>query len=260
MSIAAGRSAGTVSAMTVPALSRGGPAVRRATLRRLAGAGVHLYTACGVVLAFAMVHFAYAGNVQAVLWLFGAAMLIDGTDGFLARWLQVSRSLPAFDGALLDNIVDFLTYAFAPMVLLWSAGYLPGGAGGAMVVAMVLLASCYQFARTDAKTGDHYFRGFPSYWNVAAFYVVVLDLSPAATAVVLGVLAVLAFIPLHYLYPSRTRALWRLTMVLTAAWLGLYALITATYPDPPQWLVAVSLGYVAYYAAASVILSARRRG
>lgn len=226
---------------------------------RLAGVGVHLFTATGVLLAFAMVHFAYAGNVQVVLWLFGAAMLIDGTDGFLARWLQVSKALPKFDGALLDNIVDFLTYAFAPMVLLWSAGYLPAGAAGAAVVATVLLASCYQFARTDAKTDDHYFRGFPSYWNVAAFYVVVLDLSPGATTAVLAMLAVLAFVPICYLYPSRTRVLWRLTMVLTAIWLGLYALITAFYPDPPLWAVAVSMAYLAYYAGASVVLTVRRR-
>ena len=37
---------------------------------------------------------------------------------------------------------------------------------------------------TDAKTEDHYFLGFPSYWNVVAFYAVVLDLPPAGVAVV----------------------------------------------------------------------------
>ncbi|MGC0249031.1 CDP-alcohol phosphatidyltransferase family protein [Pseudactinotalea sp. Z1748] len=227
--------------------------------QRLAGVAVHLFTAIGALLAFAMVHFAYAGQVQLVLWLFLAAMVIDGTDGFMARRLRVAQVLPRFDGALLDNVVDFLTYAFAPMVLLWSAGYLPGGAAGWAVVAVVLLASCYQFCRTDAKTPDHYFRGFPSYWNVVAFYVVVLDLGTAVTAAILVALSVAAFIPICYLYPSRTQVLWRVTMVATAIWLGLYALIVATYPDPSGWAVLASVVYLGYYAGVSVVLTVLRR-
>ncbi|MGC0141638.1 CDP-alcohol phosphatidyltransferase family protein [Pseudactinotalea sp. Z1732] len=235
------------------------PLERASASQRLAGVAVHLFTAIGALLGFAMVHFAYAGQVQLVLWLFLAAMVIDGTDGFMARRLRVAQVLPRFDGALLDNIVDFLTYAFAPMVLLWSAGYLPGGAAGWAVVAVVLLASCYQFCRTDAKTPDHYFRGFPSYWNVVAFYVVVLDLSAAATAAILITLSVAAFIPICYLYPSRTQVLWRVTMVATAIWLGLYALIVATYPDPSGWAVVASVVYLGYYAGLSVVLTVLRR-
>lgn len=227
--------------------------------RRLAAAGVHLFTATGVLLAFAMVHFAYTGQVQVVLWLFLVAMVVDGVDGFLARRLRVAQVLPEMDGSLLDNVVDFLTFAFAPMVLLWTAGYLPSGAAGAAVVAIVLLASCYQFIRTDAKTEDHYFRGFPSYWNVAAFYVVVLDLSPAATTGILVGLAVLAFVPVCYLYPSRTRTLWRVTMIATTVWLGLYAVITAFYPDPPTWALGASMIYLGYYAVLSVVMTFLRR-
>lgn len=235
------------------------PASSVSPASRIAAAGVHLFTATGALLAFAMVHFAYAGNVKAVLWLFLAAMVVDGTDGFMARRLQVSKVLPRFDGALLDNVVDFLTYAFAPMVLLWSCGYLPEGALGAVVIGAVLLASCFQFCRTDAKTPDHYFRGFPSYWNVAAFYVVVLGVGPTTTAVVLLVLSVMAFVPISYLYPSRTEALWRVTMLLTALWFALFALIVATYPDPPVWAVAASVLYLGYYVAVSLALTLLRR-
>src|SRR5690606_15644234 len=110
------------------------------TRRRLAAAGIHAYTALGSVLALLMVHLAYAGEVVMVLWLFLVAMVIDGTDGFLARLVRVKEVLPGFDGALLDNIVDYLTYAFAPMVLLWSAGLLPDGWLGGAVAAVPLLA------------------------------------------------------------------------------------------------------------------------
>ncbi|WP_122261373.1 CDP-alcohol phosphatidyltransferase family protein [Ornithinimicrobium cerasi] len=232
---------------------------RPSTAQRLAAAAVHAYTALGSVLALLMVHLSYAGEVTAVLWLFLVAMVVDGTDGFLARRFRVKEVLPGFDGALLDNIVDFITYAFAPMVLLWSAGYLPDGWLGGVVAAVPVLASCVQFCRTDAKTEDHFFLGFPSYWNVAAFYLVVLDAGAPVVTAVLLVLAVLVFVPVRYVYPSRTATAWRLTMALTTGWLVLYAVILARSPSPEPWLVALSLAYVVYYTGLSLHLTLSRR-
>lgn len=226
---------------------------------RLAAMSVHAYTALGVVLALLMVHMSYAGEVEIVLWLFLAAMIIDGSDGFLARRLRVKEVVPEFDGALLDNIIDYITYAFAPMVLLWSAGFLPGGWLGGVVASVPLLASCYQFCRSDAKTEDHFFVGFPSYWNIAAFYLIVLGASTAATTATLLVLTVLVFVPVKYVYPSRTETAWWPTMTLTVLWLGLYALILMQYPSPSLWLIALSGGYVLYYAALSVRLTLKRQ-
>ncbi len=225
-------------------------------MERLAARSVHVYTAIGAVLALLMVHLSYAGRVEAVLWLFLVAMVVDGTDGMLARRLRVKELAPEIDGALLDNMVDYLTYVFAPVVLLWSIGRLPDGAWGAVVAAVPVLASCYQFTRTDAKGVDeHYFLGFPSYWNVAAFYVVVLGLGVTATTVLLLVLSVLVFVPVRYVYPSRTELLWTLNMALASLWLLAYAAITAQLPDPPPWLLALSLGYLAYYLGLSLWLA-----
>ena len=218
---------------------------------------VHAYTASGAVLGLLMVHFAYEGDVRTVLWLFLAAMVVDGTDGILSRRARVKEVLPAIDGALLDNIVDYLTYAFAPMVFLWAGGYLPDGAWGAVVAAAPLVASCYQFSRIDAKTEDHFFLGFPSYWNVAAFYVVVLDLGVVTTTVLLLVLVALVFVPVKYVYPSRTEMLWTLNMVLAGVWLAVYAVITALLPDAPDALVWGSLAYIVYYLAVSLWLTFR---
>lgn len=235
------------------------PAPHPSLRERAAAVAVHAYTAVGVVLALLMVHLAYAGEVRAVLWLFLLAMVIDGTDGFLARRFRVAAVLPGFDGALLDNIVDYLTYVFAPVVLLWSTGYLPDGWPGAVVAAIPLLASCVQFCRTDAKTDDHFFLGFPSYWNVAAFYLIVLETGPTTVTAVLLLLAVLVFVPVRYVYPSRTVVAWRLTMTLTVAWLALYAVILLRHPSPGGWLVALSGTYLVYYAALSLRLTLARR-
>jgi hypothetical protein len=117
------------------------------------------------------------------------------------------------------------------------------------------MASSYQFCRVDAKTADHFFLGFPSYWNVVAFYVVVLDLSTAITAAILLVCTALVFIPVRYLYPSRTKAFRSTTLALTAVWLVAYAVLLVQVPDPQPLVVAVSLLYLVYYAALSIYLT-----
>jgi phosphatidylcholine synthase len=228
--------------------------------QRAAAVAVHAYTASGSVLALLMVHYSYRGDVSTVLWLFLAAMVVDGTDGILARRVRVKQVLPGFDGALLDNIVDYMTYVLAPMALLWANGYLPGGTFGAVCAVVPLLASCVQFCRTDAKpvvAGEHFFLGFPSYWNVLAFYVVATGLGEGTTAAVILVCTVLVFVPIRYVYPSRTEALWQLTFVLTAAWFAAYAVIVAQLPDPHELVVAASVGYLGYYLALSLWLTLR---
>lgn len=229
-----------------------------AAAQRLAAGAVHAYTASGVVLALLMVHFSYAGDVALVLLLFGIAMVVDGTDGFLARRLQVKTRLPGFDGALLDNIVDYITYAFAPIVLLASSGYLPDGVWGWVVAAVPLLASCVQFCRTDAKGNpgdDHHFLGFPSYWNIVAFYLVAAQASPTVSTIVLLFCTVAVFVPIRYVYPSRTRLLWRVTMPLSTAWLVGYFLILTQLPDPHPFWLALSGVYIVYYVAVSLRLT-----
>jgi phosphatidylcholine synthase len=228
-------------------------------MERVAAWSVHAFTATGTVLALLMVHFAYQGEVRTVLWLFLAAMLVDGTDGMLARRFRVKEVVPQLDGALLDNIVDYLTYAFAPMVLLWETGYLPDGAWGGVVAATPLVASCYQFCRSDAKTEDHFFLGFPSYWNVVAFYVIVFELGTVATTAVLLALTVLIFVPIKYVYPSRTETLWYTNMALATAFLVLFGAITSQLPDVPVVLTGLSLAYLAYYVAISLWLTVRGR-
>ena len=218
---------------------------------------VHLYTASGAVLAFLIVLAAVRGNLLQALWLGLVALLIDGTDGWLARRVHVSQVLPWFDGRRLDDIVDYLTYVFAPILLLWVGGFLPTGASGILLAALCLLSSGYQFCRVDAKTEDHFFLGFPSYWNVIAFYAIVFKLAPVAVAIILLICAILVFVPIRYLYPSRTVAFRPLTVALTALWMVGYALILQQMPHPSPVLLDFSLFYMAYYIALSLYFTFR---
>ncbi|WP_347057612.1 CDP-alcohol phosphatidyltransferase family protein [Blastococcus sp. HT6-30] len=229
---------------------------------RLAGAAVHLYTASGSVLGLLIVLAAFDGAVETALWLILATLFIDGTDGMLARRARVKQTIPWFDGARMDDVVDYLTYVFAPVVLLWTTDRLPGGAPGWVLAALPLLASCYQFCRVDAKTEDHYFLGFPSYWNVVAFYAIILDVGTTGVGLALAVLTVLVFVPVKYVYPSRTKLLRGVNVGLATVWLVAFAVLIVQYPDPHPLVVALSLAYLAYYFGVSIWLTvagSRRR-
>lgn len=222
-------------------------------------AAVHLYTASGAVLAFLIVLAAIGGDPVGALWLLLIALIIDSTDGSLARRFRVSETLPWFDGRRLDDIVDYLTYVFAPVLLLWMGGYLPAGLGGMILATMPLLASSYQFCRIDAKTDDHFFLGFPSYWNVVAFYAIVFGLTPSTVSIILIVFSLLVFVPIRYVYPSRTVTFRPLTLAVTALWLVLYIIILLQMPTPSILLANLSLLYLVYYILLSLYLTWKTR-
>jgi phosphatidylcholine synthase len=218
---------------------------------------IHAYTATGAVAAFAATLAIFDERYRAAFFLLAAATMIDGTDGFLARLARVKDVIPGFDGARLDDIVDYLTFVFVPLLLLYRAGDLPLLWGGATVMA-VLLSSAYGFCVNDAKTDDGFFTGFPSYWNVVAVYLHAARLAPGVNAAILLVLSVLIFVRNGYVYPTRTPVLRGLTMALGSVW-GLMVLgMIATMPHVPGRLVIVSLFFPVYYAVLSFTLDARR--
>ena len=220
----------------------------------------HLYTALGAVLAFAATFAVFEGQFREVFLLLSVATFIDTTDGWLARTLRVKERLPGYDGGRLDDIVDYLTYVFVPVLLVVRAGLLPPGWGLA-VAALVLLASAYGFGQVEAKvaTSDYFFTGFPSYWNIVALYLYVWRLPAAANAALLSVLAVLVFVPIRYVYPSRTVTLRVPTLVLGVAWAVLMLVVIWRLPATDGPWLNLSLVFPVYYTALSFYLHAKRQ-
>jgi len=218
---------------------------------------VHLYTASGIVLAFlaarAFIEFDYRTGF---FWLW-IQVFVDATDGLLARRMRVRERIPWFDGAKLDDITDYLTYVFVPALFVWRGALVPNAWVLPVVMAM-LLSSAYGFNRADAKTSDHFFTGFPSYWNAVTFYLLVAAWPSEVNAAILVVFAVMVFVPIRYVYPSRTLE-WRVvTNVAGVIWGGLMLLMLWQYPavsEPVFWL---SLAYPSYYFLLSFRLHFRR--
>jgi phosphatidylcholine synthase len=200
---------------------------------------------------------AIGGDARAALLWLAAATFIDATDGALARLADVGRTAALIDGARLDDIVDYVTYVVVPGLIVWRLDLLPPVAGP-WVVAATIVASALGFARRDAKTDDHFFTGFPSYWNIVAVYLAAWRLPPWAAATILLTLAVLVFVPIRYVYPSRTVVLRPLTLGLGAIWAVLFLAVIWLLPEPPRWLVWASLVFPVYYVALSLWLTARR--
>ena len=220
----------------------------------------HLYTALGAVLALAATLAVFDGRFRDAFLLLALATFIDTTDGWLARGLRVKERLPGYDGARLDDIVDYLTYVFVPVLLVMRAGLLPSGSGLA-VGALVLLASAYGFGQVEAKvaTSDHFFTGFPSYWNIVALYLYVWRLPEVANAVLLSALAVLVFVPIRYVYPSRTVTLRVPTLVLGAIWAVLILVAIWRLPATGGPWLNLSLVFPVYYTALSFYLHAQQQ-
>ena len=181
---------------------------------------------------------------------------IDATDGVLARALRVKERLPHYDGARLDDIVDYLTYVFVPVLVFVRADMLPD-AWKAPVAAAVLLASAYGFGQAEAKvqTTDHFFTGFPSYWNIMAIYLFVWRLSPMTNAIVLLVLSLLVFVPIRYVYPSRTTTLKIPTLALGSIWAALVVLMVWRLPATDGPWMPLSLVFPVYYFGLSLWLN-----
>jgi phosphatidylcholine synthase len=218
----------------------------------------HLYTASGAVLALLATAMTFAHNFRAAFIFLVVAVFVDATDGVLARGLKVKERLPNFDGAKLDDIVDYLTYVFVPALIVWQADLVPLPFP---VCAAMLLSSAYGFAQGDAKVndGDYFFTGFPSYWNIIAIYLYLLGLSPRTNAIVIVVLAVLVFVPIRYLYPSRTQALKVWTLLLGLAWAALVTWMVWRLPSVDGPWTLLSLLFPVYYIVLSLWLHAGGR-
>ena len=220
---------------------------------RAAAWGVHLLTASGAPAGVLAMLATLRGDAQSAFAWMAYTLFIDSIDGTLARHFEVKRVVPSIDGARLDDCVDYFTYVIVPMFFAVHTGMLPP-ALAVPVAALVMVTSGFGFARTDAKTEDHLFTGFPSYWNIVVFYLYVLEWPPFASALLLSIFAIGVFVPIRYVYPSRTQAFNVLTTVLAVAWALLTMWLVWRLPMRENSWIYLSLCFPVYYLLLSLWL------
>ena len=181
---------------------------------------VHLFTASGLIAIILSAEALWRGDAYATLLWLAVAVVIDGMDGPLARRFEVSKHLPQLDGAILDHIIDYLSYCFIPALMLIRFELVPSGWGVA-AASLLCIASLYTFANKKAKTDENDFRGFPALWNLVVFYMLITNSTQETNLVLVFVLSALIFAPIRVLHPVRVEAGRKVTLPLVIVWLGL---------------------------------------
>ena len=192
---------------------------------------VHVLTATGAV--FAMLALLAAvderwGNM--FLWLV-VAFAVDGIDGPLARKYDVRTHAPHIDGALLDLIIDYLTYVFIPAYALFQSGILPGVWAWSALFLITLTSGLY-FAGSWMKTTDNSFLGFPGCWNMMILVLFATEPPTWAILTVIVVLAAAMFMPLKFIHPTRTVRWRKLSLPIAVLWTVFGAWASLAHFDP----------------------------
>ncbi|WP_233843620.1 CDP-alcohol phosphatidyltransferase family protein [Dyella sp. 2HG41-7] len=218
--------------------------------QRICAMMVHAYTAVGGLLAFLALVAAANRRFEICLMLLAIAFAVDGTDGYFARRLHVRRVLPTIDGGILDLVIDFITFAVAPVFLLWQAHLLPHP--GLLWASIILFAAQYDFANVHPLKDRGLYTGLPALWNVYAFHVFYIHPPETVQMVVILVLAGLTFAPVHFICLSRLPFLRRLNVLAAATYIAVVLPITlGMVSDVRTWSI-VALAYPLWYLGSSL--------
>lgn len=202
----------------------------RQTHKVAAAWAVHAFTASGIVLGFlALIAILDGDRLAAFMWL-GLALFVDGIDGTLARAARVKELTPQFDGATLDNVIDYFTYVVVPAMMIYWFGIVPQG-WELPVAAGILAVSLYTFANTGIKTEDYYFTGFPALWNLLVLYFHVMQSSQWTNLIIIIICAVFTFIPIKCVHPLRVKKLRHITLPVTVLWAATSMRLVSISPE-----------------------------
>lgn len=217
----------------------------------------HFLTATGAVFGLLMIYAIHNHWYVQSFWYMMAAIFVDSIDGTFARMFDTKKNGARIDGALLDNIIDFITYVIAPSFFLMISQILPAG-WRIIVPSLITLASSYQFTQSDAKTDDHFFKGFPDYWNILVMYLYLWNVSQEVSLYVTLTLVILVFVPIKYIYPSRMQYLTKSALLKNAMlaasvlWGAATVGILVLYPKQNSALNGFILAYIALYTGLSL--------
>ncbi|SDX87598.1 phosphatidylcholine synthase [Albimonas donghaensis] len=215
------------------------------TATSLRAFSVHLLTATGAVFAMLALLAAVDGEWNRMfLWLV-VAFAVDGIDGPLARRFDVRTHAPHIDGAVLDLIIDYLTYVFIPAYALFQSGILPGVWAWLALLGITFSSGLY-FAGCWMKTGDKSFLGFPGCWNMVVLALFALTPSTGVIMALITVLAAAMFAPLKFIHPVRTKR-WRPLSLSVAVLWTVFASWAALADFEPGVFVQVGILVTSFY-------------
>lgn len=219
---------------------------------KLSAYGVHLLTAIGAALGLWAILLTFKGFYKEAIWVLGIAVFVDSIDGSLARLVNIDEHAPKIDGALMDNIIDFVTWTIAPLVWIHATMQIP-----LWILLTCAVASAFGFSNKYAKTSDNFFWGFPSYWNIVVFYIFLLHLPVEFASAILLVFALSTFLPIKFIYPTRTPHFKSLTLFLGGIFAVQLVAMMILFEESPMYMVYSSFIFPVYYFTLSFYFNFR---
>lgn len=232
--------------------------------QKAAAWAVHSFTSLGIVAGFLSIVAVSEGNFFAAFTWLLVAFIIDGVDGTFARIFQVEQVLPYMHGKTIDYVVDFTNYAVIPAYIVYAAPQLGGteyllpDALRIWAAVIMLLVSALYYGKDGMVSDDYYFIGFPVMWNFVAFYLYyVFALSPMANFITIVVIAILHFVPIKYLYPSRTRKFMALTLItfLAGGVSGISLVLLIEWKAEQAWAIGLTKFCLIFMLLYNLVLS-----
>lgn len=215
---------------------------------------VHAFTLTGLVWATLAVVALLEGRPHWMwLWL-GIALVVDGVDGNMARKHHIKEVVPWFNGAVVDNIVDYLTWTAIPAAFM--VMYLPLGPRPLAIslVILVLVSSMFCYANEAAKSGDYYFVGFPAAWNIVAVLLWVWNAPMAVCIAAIFIFSAMTVVPLHYTHPFRVERGRVANIAATFIWIVSTGMLIASETTAASLSMTSIHGLVAVNVAAGAWL------
>lgn len=212
---------------------------------------INVITCAGAGLSAVAMVLGIQGQVREAWLLLVFSVAIDAVDGSLIRWLDVKKLCPEYDGERLDEYADLITFVIAPVGIALGTNILPNNILGIGTVLAVVGGSCLQFSYQRAKT-KLAFWGFPSYWNVIFFYGWALSPDHNIMLYLSWGLVIALFLPIPFIYPSRTPRFRITTISLTIAW-SVALVYYLWFPSAAIDIIYYSLFFPAYYVGLSFV-------
>ena len=214
---------------------------------------IHILTASGAFLAFLSIVEAAEKDFRASFFWLGMALVVDGIDGPLARKLEVKKWWPHWSGDTLDNVIDYVTFVMIPAFILYQSGLL-GKYASFTAAAVIVITSAIYYADTRMKTEDYGFKGFPICWNMVVFTLFVVSPSEIFSIIVIGISAILTFMPITFIHPVRVKVLQPFNIAAIIIW-GISGLIAVYFElDNPFLMDIIFIGASLYLFCIGAIL------
>lgn len=230
-------------------------------VQKAAAWSVHAFTASGIVAGFWSIVCASRGEFGWAFAMLILTVIIDGVDGTFARLVKVWEVLPDVSGKTMDYVIDFATYAIIPTYIIYEAQLLPSEVS-VLGAAIILIVSVLYYGKEGMVSNDYYFVGFPVMWNLVAFYLFyVFSLPPWGNFITVVIFAILHFVPIKYLYPSRSKRFMGLNITASALLIISTATLAYLLGDSPTMTAPttayhiarwVAIGSLAYFGVLSV--------